>query len=169
MTRVRTSVFLMIVAAVAVLAASCGGSGSDAGSVSTDQANFTAPQLDGAQFDSASIKGKDTVLWFWAPWCTVCRAEASDVVKAADEFNGTVEVIGVAGRGKVPEMKQFLTDTGTGGLKHVVDGDGTIWSQFGVAAQPAYAFIDNSGKVEVFVGALGFNALTERMRALAAA
>ena len=181
MTPLRTRALVIVVAAVALLAAACGDGGSEDSTAAaepgvseaaepevTDQVSFTAPQLGGGEFNAASIQGKDTVLWFWAPWCTVCRAEAPDVVEAAAQFDGSVEVIGVAGRGEVPEMEQFLEDTGTGGLDHVVDGDGSIWTQFGVAAQPAFAFIDDSGEVEVFVGALGREALTERMQALAA-
>lgn len=109
------------------------------------------------------------MLWFWAPWCTVCRGEADDVVAAAAAVDGKVEVIGVAGRGEVPAMEGFVADTGTGGLTHVVDDDGSIWSSCEVFAQPAYAFIDDSGTVEVFVGALGEDALVQRMNALAEA
>ncbi len=116
---------------------------------------------------SASFAGQDTVLWFWAPWCTTCRGEADDVVVSAAALEGSVEIIGVAGRGEVPEMEDFLSDTGTDGLTHVVDADGSIWSGYGVASQPAYAFIDDSGDVEVVLGALGADALTERMQALA--
>ena len=164
----------MVLAAVAVLAAACGDGGAETStaavdSLSADRSSFTAPQLGGGEFDSASIQGKDTVLWFWAPGCTVCRAEAPNVVAAAAEFEDSVEVIGVAGRGEVDEMDQFLADTDTGGLDHMVDSDGAIWSQYGVAAQPAFAFIDDSGEVEVVVGALGGEALTERMQKLAAA
>jgi len=169
----RARGLLIVVAVAALLAAACGDGGSDpdaaaAKPLRSDQVSFTATRLGGGQFDGASIQGKDTVLWFWAPWCTVCRAEAPDVVEAAAEFDGSVEVIGVAGRSEVSEMEQFLADTGTGWLDHLVDGDGAIWSQFGVVAQPAFAFVDDSGEIEVFVGALGRDALTERMRALAA-
>lgn len=109
------------------------------------------------------------MLWFWAPWCTTCRAEAPDVLDSAAEFEGSVQVIGVAGRGEVDEMESFIDDTGTGDLVHLADSDGSIWSQFEIIAQPAFAFIDDSGEVEVFSGALGREALTERMQALSAA
>lgn len=153
--------------------AACGGgdtssseSGSAAPAESGAPAEFTADQLGGGELASASFAGEDTVLWFWAPWCTVCRGEADDVVAAADAFEGEVEIIGVAGRGEIPEMEGFVADTGTAGLTHVVDDDGSIWSSYDVFAQPAYAFIDDSGEVEVFVGALGEDALVERMTAL---
>lgn len=171
-----------IVIAFAALSAACGGaSGSSDAKGSSDQATlsasaasgappqFTADQLGGGELTSASFAGKDTVLWFWAPWCTVCRGEADDVVAAAGALDGKVEVIGVAGRGEVPEMEDFVSDTGTGALTHVVDADGSIWSSYEVFAQPAYAFIDDSGSVEVFVGALGEAALVERMTAMAEA
>ena len=174
MTALRTRALVIVVAALAVLAAACGDGGSDDSTAPaepqlTDTAEFAAATVGGGEFDAASIQGKDTVLWFWAPWCTVCRAEAPDVVEAAAEFDGSIEVIGVAGRGELAEMEPFVADTGTGGLQHMVDDDGAIWSQFGVAAQPAFAFIDDDGEMEVFVGALGREALTERMQALAAA
>lgn len=63
----------------------------------------------------------------------------------------------------------IAADTGTGGLQHKIDGDGATWSQLGVAARPATAPSDDSGEAGVFVGALGGEALTERMQALAAA
>jgi len=157
--------------AVAALVAACG-SGDDStssGAAASSPPQFTAEQLGGGELTSASFAGKDTVLWFWAPWCTVCRGEADDVVAAAAALDGKVEIIGVAGRAAVREMEGFVSDTGTGGLTHVVDDDGSIWSSYKVFAQPAYAFIDDSGTVEVFVGALGKKALIERMTALAQA
>ena len=160
------------VIALALLAAACGASGSSAQSPDGAEASgqpteFTAPTLSGADFDSASLAGKDAVLWFWAPWCTICRGEAPDVVAAAETMDGSVEVIGVGGRGARSEMDDFVADTGTGGLTHVVDESGTIWSSYGVFAQPAYAFSDDSGSVEVVAGALGERALVERMTELA--
>lgn len=174
---------LVMLLGVALLAAACAAeedtatattagvdlaTGSETGSDATAAPAFTAERLGGGEFDAASLEGRNTVLWFWAPWCTTCRAEAPEVVEAAGEFEGSVEVIGVAGRGDIAAMEEFVEQTGTGGLDHVVDDDGSIWTQFGVAAQPAFAFIDGDGEVDVFVGTLGSDGLNERMQALAA-
>jgi thiol-disulfide isomerase/thioredoxin len=175
------TVLTALTLAVGLLAAACGGGqaspatpdgqGARAGDSATETpasgpATFTAAALGGGELSSSSLEGADTVLWFWAPWCTVCRAEADDVVAAATTFDGKVRVVGVAGRGEVAEMEAFVSDTDTGTLTHVVDADGSIWSAYGVFAQPAFAFIDDSGDVEVFVGALGEDGLSERMTAL---
>lgn len=129
--------------------------------------DFTATTLDGESFDAATLAGEPVVLWFWAPWCTVCRAEAPDVAQVAAELAGEVTLLGVAGRGEEEAMRGFVEDTGTGGMDHLVDADGSLWSRFGVVAQPAYAFIGPEGQAEVFGGALGGAQLQERAAALA--
>ena len=171
-SRVRLASVLI---AVSVAAVACGSSADSSGSASgasggpsdAQLLDFTTSRLAGGDFSGTSIKGKDTVFWFWAPWCTVCRAEAPDIVATAARFRGKVDLIGVAGRGEVPAMKEFVKETGTGGFDHIVDDDGAIWSRFGVAAQPAFAFVDDTGKVEVVVGSLDEQELTERLQAMA--
>lgn len=156
-----------VILAASLLAAACGGEDDDALGLGDGGVEFTASQLGGGELASADLEGRDTVLWFWAPWCTTCRAESDDVVAAAAALDGDVEVIGVASRGGVAEMEGFVADTGTDGLTHLADESGRIWSDFGVVTQPAYAFIDDDGAVDLVVGALGEAALTDRMTALA--
>ena len=177
MTTLRARLTMLSFSALALTAAGCGESSTQAeaepdGNPATsttgapapaDLLSFTSETLEGAEFTGSAIEGKDAVLWFWAPWCTVCRSEAPNLAATAAKFDGKVEVVGVGGRGEVPEMEAFVEETSTGGFDHIVDADGSIWARFGVAAQPAFAFIDDSGEVEVVVGALGEKALTERL------
>ena len=122
---------------------------------------FRAQTVDGVAFDAADVADQPVLLWFWAPWCVVCRAEAPTIVDVAEELEGEVVVLGVAGQGRVEEMREFVADTGTERLTHVADTDGAIWRQFGVVAQPAYAFVSPDGQSEVFVGALDEDDLRE--------
>ncbi|MFV2197065.1 redoxin domain-containing protein [Nocardiopsis sp. LOL_012] len=125
---------------------------------------FDTTTVDGADFSGASLAGEPAVLWFWAPWCTVCRAEAASVVDASERHD--VEFIGVAGLGEVDAMNGFVSDTGTGGLTHLVDGDGSLWSGFGVASQPAFAFLSADGTFETVQGALTDEELDSRVAAV---
>lgn len=72
----------------------------------------------------------------------------------AAEYEDRVTFLGVPGRGEVGEMREFVADTGTGALTHVVDDDGALWQRFGVVAQPAFAFVAADGSVETFGGSL---------------
>jgi thiol-disulfide isomerase/thioredoxin len=116
--------------------------------------NLRGSTLDGGSFDSSRLAGRPVVLWFWAPWCTICRAEAPDVAEVAAEYAGRVEVIGVAGRGDLASMRSFVADTGTGSLVHLVDEDGAVWNRFGVVSQPTFVFVDAAGTTESFAGSL---------------
>jgi thiol-disulfide isomerase/thioredoxin len=126
--------------------------------------------LDGVRFDPAVTQDKGVILWFWAPWCTICRAEAPDVAAVAAELAGSgspVLVLGVPGRGQVPEMEDFVADTGTQDLTHLVDAEGSLWREFGVITQPAFALLGTDGEVEVVNGALGAEGLREAAAELA--
>lgn len=117
--------------------------------------DFPAATVDGRPFDSSIVEKRPVVAWFWTPWCTVCRAEAGDVAAIAEEFEGKVTFVGVAGLGDVADMQEFVSSTGISGFPHLEDDDGSIWAKFGVVSQPSFAFVDASGEVEVFGGALG--------------
>lgn len=126
---------------------------------------FTTETLDGRAFDGSKLAGKDAVLWFWAPWCTECRREAPHVA-ASQKQNPGVVFVGVAGLGESEDMRDFVDEYDVDGFEHVADLDGSLWQRFGVVQQPAYAFVDDSGKVEVFRGELGEDGLAERVDAL---
>jgi hypothetical protein len=64
-------------------------------------------------------------------------------------------------------MQAFVDEFDLGALTHLVDDDGAIWGRFGVAYQPAWAFIDRAGGVEVVAGAIPDDELDARLEALA--
>lgn len=161
---VTASAVALLGAFVLAACSSAGSPGADPGTapdasasdstVTTALSVLDAPTVDGATFDPATTTDRPVLLWFWAPWCVVCRAEAPTIVDVAAELEGDVVVLGVAGRGSVEEMRGFIDDTGTAGLTHLADTDGAIWREFGVVAQPAFAVVAPDGDTEVFVGAL---------------
>jgi thiol-disulfide isomerase/thioredoxin len=87
------------------------------------------------------------VLWFWAPWCPTCLVEGKDeVAPALAELPDGIQFFGIAGRSDdLASMEEFLEWTGTGGVTHIVDIDGSIWEGFGVLLQPAFYFVNQDG------------------------
>lgn len=120
-----------------------------------------ATTIDGDPFDANTLAGRPTVAWFWAPWCVICRGEAPDVAEIAARYADRVNFVGIAGRGEAPEMRDFVSDTGTEGITHLDDSSGDIWASYEIYAQPAYAFITDDGRLETYVGSLGGDGLAE--------
>ncbi len=134
------------------------------------QLSFTVATVDGGSFSGATLAGQDSVLYFWAPWCTVCRREAPALPSIAEEFEGQAQFLGVAGLSPdVGAMQQFVDDTGTGSLTHLADTDGALYAGFGVASQTTFAFVDDDGTIEIVPGPLSEDEIRSRTQALVGA
>lgn len=133
-----------------------------------DELRFTATTLEGEPFSGESLAGKPAVLWFWAPWCPNCRAEAPSLARTANA-NAEVTFVGVASREDVGAMRDFVRDYGVGGFTHLDDSGGELWQRFGINYQPAYAFISPDGTVEVEKRQLSESELADRVARLAGA
>lgn len=118
-----------------------------------DSLKFSGTTVDGKAFDGTSLAGKPTVLWFWAPWCPKCRAQAPETSKVAAEFAGKANVVGVAGLDKPGAMKDFVSSTKANGFPQLSDEPGDIWKKFEITEQSTYVLLDKDGKT-VFTGVL---------------
>ncbi|WP_104736018.1 TlpA disulfide reductase family protein [Hanstruepera ponticola] len=59
--------------------------------------NFSAPDPDGKIISLQDIKGKVTIIDFWAAWCGPCRRENPNVVKVYNKYHDKgLEIIGVS-------------------------------------------------------------------------
>lgn len=130
-----------------------------------EQLNFTANTVDGKEFSGASVAGRPAVLWFWAPWCPKCQAEAPTIAEAAKSTTG-VQFVGVAAQDEVPAMRDFVQRYDLGSFPHLADTDAAVWKRFGVTYQPAYAFINSNGDIEMETDQLGKDELLARVGAL---
>jgi thiol-disulfide isomerase/thioredoxin len=130
-----------------------------------EQLRFTANTVDGKEFSGESLAGRPAVLWFWAPWCPKCQAEAPRIAEAARDA-GDVAFVGVAAQDEVPAMRDFVERFDLGSFPHIADTDAAVWQRFGVTYQPAYAFISSDGTVEMETDQLDKDELLSRLGAL---
>ncbi len=123
------------------------------GSVAPD---FTAPTPDGKEITLSEIKGKATIVDFWAAWCGPCRKENPNVVKVYEKYHDKgLEIIGVSLDGTPRQKdakKAWLDAIEKDGLTwHQVSNlnyfNGPVAKQYNIRSIPATFILDSEGKI----------------------
>ncbi len=135
---------LALAAITAVLIAACGGASTD-GSARSDIYDFSATDLAGSTFDGDQLAGTPTVLWFWAPWCPTCRAQAPTVRALAEKHEGSLNVVGVGGQARESDIRDYAEELT--GITVLIDDPGAVWRHFRVTAQSSYVVLDSDGTI----------------------
>ncbi|SNR42163.1 Thiol-disulfide isomerase or thioredoxin [Haloechinothrix alba] len=128
---------------------------------------FSAQTVNGEDIRGEDFAGGAAMFWFWTPWCTICQSEAPALAEAHATHGEQVDFVGVAADDDVSAMRDFVTDYELGTFEHINDADREVWRTFGVTRQPAYAFVDPSGEVDVVRGTVGEDELDQRLSDLA--
>jgi thiol-disulfide isomerase/thioredoxin len=132
-----------------------------------EKLTFSATTVEGKNFKSNVLLGKKpSVLWFWAPWCAICKNESRFIVSAASKYKNKVNFIGVGALGSVAEMQDFVLHTGTRSFINLNDESTKIWSRFGVFIQPTLVFVDSAGRITSKVGPSSPEYLNKKLLAL---
>lgn len=125
----------------------------EVGAVAPD---FTAPNPDGKEITLSKIKGKVTIIDFWAAWCGPCRKENPNVVKVYEKYHEKgLEIIGVSldgnSRQKAPKQswleaieKDNLTWHQVSNLNYF---NGPVAKKYNIQAIPAMFILDSDGKI----------------------
>lgn len=108
----------------------------------------TAPLLGGEAFDLAALKGRPVLLYFFAPWCSVCKVSASNAAWIRKWLPTNIEVAAVALDYETEEsIAAFVRDAGIESLP-VVKGTDDIRDRYKVAAYPTYYVVDAEGRIK---------------------
>ena len=118
--------------------------------------NFEAPTPDGNLVSLNDLKGKVTIIDFWAAWCGPCRRENPNVVRVYNKFHDQgLEIIGVSldGARTQKDPKKSWLDA--------VEKDRLTWNQvsnlqyfndpvaklYNIKSIPATYILDSEGKI----------------------
>ena len=112
--------------------------------------NFEGPSPSGEVLSLSDLKGKVTIIEFWASWCRPCRVENPNLVKLYKEMHPKgLEIVGVS------------LDRNKSSWLRAIDDDGLIWSHvsnlkfwqdpiaklYNIRAIPASFIIDKQGRI----------------------
>ena len=73
--------------------------------------SLSGDDLEGEPLDVEEFRGTPVVLVVWGSWCAPCRAEAPEVVAAAEELEGQAQFIGINIRDASAEQAKSFVRT----------------------------------------------------------
>ena len=128
--------------------------------------------LDGSSHTTADLKGKVTLVNFWATSCTTCVAEMPQIVATYDKFKARgYETIAVAMQYDPPSYVVNFAETRKLPFKVAIDNTGAVAKAWGdVKLTPTTYIVNKQGEiVKRYVGAPDFAELHKLIEKLLAA
>jgi thiol-disulfide isomerase/thioredoxin len=101
------------------------------------------------------LGGKAALLYFWAPWCGVCKASIANAVQATRLNNNHNQIFLIAlDYGDRSEVEQFVEDAGLRN-EDVFLGDDAVRDAFMISAYPTYYLADSD--LNLKTAAIGYS------------
>lgn len=116
-----------------------------------DPIELTGEDLDGQPLDLADFRGKPVVVVVWGSWCGPCRAEAPDVVAAANQLGDRAQFLGINLRNASTADAQSYVRNFDVPYPSFYSPDGQAMLQFpgtlGPRTIPAFVVLDDEGRI----------------------
>ena len=163
---IRNRVYAVSLACSLVLVGSlhAQGSGTKAAAAGsgTKEATLRVQNLEGRSLSFPElVKGKPTLLIFWATWCPSCRQQTPSFQAAFDRFGKkglNVMAINVGIKDTPAAVKKYAAERKLT-LPIYFDADQSATNSFKIAGTPGVLLLDRSGKVVSRSNAVDFDAL----------
>jgi peroxiredoxin len=135
------------------------GANSTGHSPSTDEGraapDFVLETPDGGRLRFSDMRGRPVLVNFWASWCTPCRKEIPDIVKAYGEHqSGGLQVVAVDLQENDDQVRQFAAEFGMT-FPIAIDHNGGVAEAWRVGGPingiPSSYFVDGDGVVQARV------------------
>ena len=100
----------------------------------------------GETIDVATLRGKPTVINFWATWCGPCYEEHPVLVQNARVLGRDVQFVGVVFNDTEQKIQAFLDQRGSA-YPTLLDEQGKTAVAYGVGGVPETFFLDRNGQI----------------------
>ena len=168
MVSVSIAVCRMVVASALVLGILAGITGCG-GAQAAPESTFVL--LDGSKQTSADLKGKVTLVNFWATSCVTCVAEMPELIATYDKYKGRgYDTLAVAMSYDPPSYVVNFAETRKLPFKVAIDNTGAVAKAWGdVKLTPTTYLVNKRGEiVKQYVGEPDFAALHQLIEKLLA-
>jgi cytochrome c biogenesis protein CcmG/thiol:disulfide interchange protein DsbE len=149
----RTKLFIPAVFFIAMLGLLLFGLGRDPNQVPSALVNRPLPEfnrpnlLDESQtITSEQLRGDIFIVNVWATWCAPCHYEHPYLVEIS-ERESDVTFVGINYKDDGDDAREFLEERGNPFKLTVVDLDGSLGIDMGVAAAPETFVVDKTGTI----------------------
>mgnify|MGYP001618146823 CR=1 FL=1 len=132
--------------------------------------DFTATAPDGSTVRLSDLRGKPTIINFWATWCASCLAEMSDL-KAVQEETGAdaFNVVAVNSGEDSAQAREFLDVLDAPAFRVAMDPTLVVSDTYGVYGLSHTVFVDKQGVIRAtYAGQLGADLLRQYLAAATA-
>jgi peroxiredoxin len=163
-------IFVAAVVAALVLTAGDEPTPTDNGEPEQIVTDLSATRMDGkGDFDLAQLASAQTptLLWFWAPWCSICNAEAGEIQRLAEDARGELAVVAIGGRDELANGPEFVARHGLRSPRLLFDESMSVWNAYRIPGQPGAVLLDRDGRERArWLGAFDTNLAIEAARTL---
>ena len=110
--------------------------------------HFTLKDMNGADVQLASFKGKVILVNFWATWCGPCKAEIPSLVELQAQYGDDLVILGVSVDDPVEKMRPYAAQYKINYPLLVGDGREDVQDAFGpLFGVPVSVIIGRDGKI----------------------
>jgi len=106
--------------------------------------DFNEVFVDGKPATLSSYKGKAVLIHFWATWCPICTFEQNSI-EAISKDNNIITI--AMNSGEAMEIQTYMEENNLS-FPVIIDEDGILAQQYGVAGVPASFIVNPQGIIE---------------------
>jgi DsbE subfamily thiol:disulfide oxidoreductase len=102
--------------------------------------------LQGPRVSVASLRGKPTLVNFWASWCGPCKREAPALADAQKQLGGDAHIVGVDWGDNANNARSFIRTHGWS-YPVVRDASDAVGTRYGIEGLPTTFVLDGQGRI----------------------
>lgn len=107
------------------------------------------------------------LVWFWAPHCPSCNAEAPEVESFSRRVRSELTVVGLGAQDSEEMAQDFVREHELKTPRMLYDASFESWAHFGINGQPAAILFDRKGVAQAgWFGPFPEDEVMQRVRAM---